>query len=256
MRYIILLALLNLSPIAYLDLELEINSNVDFESTNGFYGKDNHLWHNYRSTYYRGNFRVKKADYNNSKYYKNNTNVYTIAQLYRNVINYDSDKLIHVHKELWRIKEAKNLSRTQFANLIVSFVQSIPYSVLVNSSCSFAYYSNDVVKELMDQGIECDGPVTGGIYSPVEFIGRFHGDCDTRTVFLYTVLKYFSYDVVILNSDTYAHSMLGINLPTSGKYKYYNNKRYYFWETTAKNYQIGMLPSSISNTNYWYVELN
>ena len=61
--------------------------------------------------------------------------------------------------------------------------------------------------------------------------------------------------VVILNSDLYAHSIIGLNIPSSGRYKYYNGKRYYTWETTAKGYDLGILPADFSNIKYWYVAL-
>ena len=37
--------------------------------------------------------------------------------------------------------------------------------------------------------------------------------------------------------------------------KYYNGKRYYTWETTAKGYDLGILPAECSNIKYWYVAL-
>ena len=84
---------------------------------------------------------------------------------------------------------------------------------------------------------------------------HLNGDCDSRTLFIYTVLKKFNYDVVILNSDLYAHSIIGLNIPSSGRYKYYNGKRYYTWETTAKGYELGVLPADFSNIDYWYIAL-
>ena len=85
---------------------------------------------------------------------------------------------------------------------------------------------------------------------------KYEGDCDTRTIFLYTLLKKYNYDVVILNSIVYKHSILGINLPTSGSnYKYDNGRRYYAWETTAKDMKRGLMSPSWSNMNNWFIAL-
>ena len=35
----------------------------------------------------------------------------------------------------------------------------------------------------------------------------------------FSVLSAFNYDVAILNSDVYRHSILGLNLPQTGQYK-------------------------------------
>ena len=108
---------------------------------------------------------------------------------------------------------------------------------------------------MINKGFECDSYVKGAIYSPVEFIDKFKGDCDTRTVFLYTVLKRYKYDVVILNSDVYGHSILGVNISSSGRYKYHNGKRYYTWETTSPGWRLGDLPPDYYNIKYWHVTL-
>ncbi len=50
-----------------------------------------------------------------------------------------------------------------------------------------------------------------GVYAPVEFVSNLRADCDTRTVMIYTLLSRFNYDVAILNSEKYRHSVLGLN---------------------------------------------
>jgi len=255
-KYLLFLGFISTSLITSTSIYLDSDNGSDVDS-DLYYSKSNG-WTDYYSSSYLGSFSVLKSDYNRSKYYRENrgSDVSSYSELYRNMTKFDVSKLSSVSSELYRIKKAKNLSRSRNASMIVSLVQDIPYCIVTHNSCSYDYYSSDGVKEMIDAGIKCNGSVTTGVYSPVEFIKHFEGDCDTRTVFLYTVLKKQGYDVVILNSDVYAHSMLGINLPSSGRYKYYNSKRYYFWETTAVGYEIGMLPAEISNTNNWFVALN
>ena len=66
-------------------------------------------------------------------------------------------------------------------------------------------------------------------------------------------LKRYNYDVVILDSEHYLHSMIGLNIPSSGRYKYHQGKRYYTWETTSNGWRLGLLPPNSSNINYWQV---
>jgi hypothetical protein len=143
------------------------------------------------------------------------------------VIRNDKSKLNLLYGMLNRIKNQNNYSRVRFADIIISFVQDIPYALIDNSQ---------------------------DIYAPVEFLRKYKGDCDTRTILLYIVLKHYNYDVVILNSWFYEHSIIGINLPTSGSvYKYYNGKRYYAWETTYPGWERGWIPREMNNMDLWSV---
>jgi hypothetical protein len=131
------------------------------------------------------------------------------------------------------------------AEMIVSMVQDIPYSFVTTGSCD----------EYETKGHPCVGEVRLGLYSPYEFLHTEMGDCDTRAVLVYAVLKEFGFDPAIIISDEYAHAMIAINIATAGEYLIYQGKKYYFWETTAKGWLAGMLPPSYNNKNYWKIAL-
>ncbi|MFA6570513.1 MAG: hypothetical protein WCT77_04675 [Bacteroidota bacterium] len=85
------------------------------------------------------------------------------------------------------------------------------------------------------------------IFSPVEFIKHKKGDCDSRTVLAYTLLKSLGFDVAIINIsfDEGRHSMLGI-ADVKHLDKFYftlNGKKYYFVELTGTERYIGELTS-------------
>ena len=198
---------------------------------------NNKVYSNY--AYWKDNYghshaesiKVKETDYFSSVGSRRSLSIYdTWEYMARKVIRNDRYRLDMVYKTFENIRRNNNFSRYQFADIIVSFVQDIPYSIITNSQ---------------------------DIYAPVEFIKKYTGDCDTRTVFLYLMLRKFDYDVVILNSVFYAHSILGINLATSGvNYKYHNGMKYYAWETTNKGYKRGLLHSKVSNMYMWDVTLS
>lgn len=143
-------------------------------------------------------------------------------------------------------KKANISSKLELAEMIVTAVQCQDYFLVHNKSCndllksvdkkSFDYeyhqqYSNKCVPNAENYGLSC----------PSEFFFSKKGDCDTRTVALFQILKNIGLDVAIINSES--HSILGI----AGLYNYEDyylddlssNKKYYLWETTAKGYKIG-----------------
>ena len=172
-------------------------------------------------------YKIKGTDYSSSLTTRANSSPYIWNTMAKKVINNDKLKLNSVYNEFNKIRRNGNYSRQRFADIIVSFVQDIPYSIIYN---------------------------TQDIYAPVEFLKKYKGDCDTRTILLYIVLQKFDYDAVILNNYSQAHSVIGINLPTSGnKYKYYNGRRYYTWETTYPGWKRGLIPPEFTNMYLWEV---
>ena len=186
-------------------------------------------WYDFYNNYYNANLEISRNAYYKSIRNKENNYASTIGALYRVIYNSDKLDLNLVYEELDFIRRDRSLSKRRFAEIIVSMVQNIPYNIIVQESCSLAKIRNDSVNEMIIRGYECEGNVYAGVYSPLEFVKKMKGDCDSRTLFIYTVLKKINYDVVILNSDLYAHSIIGWNIPSSGRYKYYNGKRYYTW---------------------------
>lgn len=217
--------------------------------------KHYHYWNDNKSRQYRGNVSVKLNDVNSSKANKKNINPISWGNFYKKIVEHDKLKLSTIYDLFDQISRTKVLSRNEFADVIVTFVQNIPYNILTSESCSDAYLNSKSIKEMIDQGTDCDGNVFGGLYTPTEFIKNFKGDCDTRTVFLYTILNRYGYDTRILNSDFYRHSIIGVNLPSRGRFKTHLGKRYYTWETTNINWQLGDLPPSTSRMGFWFVAL-
>lgn len=159
---------------------------------------------------------------------------------------YEKNKLHlnFIQDSLLSIRDSLQLDRENFARMVVSFVQDIPYNYILPDSCA----GHD--------DFPCVPNVKYGILSPVEFLNTLQGDCDTRTVLLFTLLRNFGYEPIILNSTEYLHSMLALDIATSGEYMEHNGKRYAFWETTNVGWLPGMIPPDMSNQAYWNVILD
>jgi len=165
--------------------------------------------------------------------------------IYRQLVDQADGQLDYLVDSLRQVAAEQNYSSLDLAKLTVSFVQDIPYSFVLPIDC--AEYRTD--------GQPCLGNVPYGIISPYEFLHTLYGDCDTRAVLLYVLLQKMDFDPMIVVSNEYAHAMLALNIPAQGEYLRHNGKKYYFWETTAKGWSIGMLPPDTNNKNYWKVAL-
>lgn len=211
-------------------------------------------WSDYDNRTYFGDFKFKYMDYIKSKENKEEIIPFSEKELYSSLKNFDSNKLDLIYSTLQKIKNDNNLNRNRFAEVVVSLIQSIPYSFNIPGNCNGddlpSAYKNDIIS-----GVPCISNVRHDILTPLEFFYLQKGDCDSRTVLIYTILKRFGYDIVILNSELYGHSMIGINIPAYGKHKLINGKKYYFWETTNTGWSVGELPPKNWNISKWYLAL-
>lgn len=238
-----------------------IIDTLDKKNVNDTIIKHFRVWQDYDGNQYEGMIWTKKSDFANAKYFKNNLVINSNSSrpydemIYRLKEN-DKNNLNGVYQLFDSIRQKEQLSNVKFAELIVSFVQDIPYTVIVPDDCNANLYEDKFIKEyLSSEDARCDAFEKFGINSPVEFMSNLNGDCDTRTLLLYTMLSHYGYDVALLSSEYYAHSIIGINLPISGMAYQYQNQRYVLWETTAPNIKAGILPKEISNLNYWRISL-
>ena len=222
----------------------------------------NHVkWEDYSENTYEGTYTVKSADLRSSAFNKLNIPIEaTNQQNYNRIIHtlkeFDQNKMGGLYSMFDSIKTEKKLDQKAFAESIVSFVQSIPYTLILPKDCNPSLYQDEfTTKYLTSVDAYCEGNQRFGINSPVEFISNLKGDCDTRTLLLYTMLSHYKYDVILLSSSHYKHSLIGINLPYAGIRFPYKKSNYSLWETTTYKAEAGVIPNKISNLNYWKISL-
>mgnify|MGYP006076306981 CR=1 FL=1 len=219
------------------------------------------IWKDYNDNIYEGDLDILKTDYTLSYNNRQNTNYqlrnnYSWSNMYSNLINFDKEKLNRIYLMFNQIQKENKLNSREFAEVIVSCVQDIDYSLVLQKECNPYLYQDKFIREYLSECNECCiGNIKYGVQSPVEFMTNLYGDCDTRTILLYTILSKFGYDVVVLGSMQYQHSILGINLPYQGKYKVHNGKKYYVWETTSVGFTPGIIPPHQANMNLWNIHL-
>ncbi|MGK0428329.1 MAG: hypothetical protein ACJAUR_002449 [Ulvibacter sp.] len=217
-------------------------------------------WKDNLGNNFSGTLSVRQRDYlklqHSTKNYKPSSNQNFWGELYSYMEKTDTPSLDLVMATFTRINTEKQLNQMEFAEMVVSCIQDIPYSFVFQENCLPAENYESSIKDILEDCPECCiGNVHYGIQNPISFIKNLKGDCDTRTVLIYSILKHFDYDVAILNSNFYRHSILGLNIPGSGKIKLFRGKKYILWETTAKYYSAGVLPSNFNDIKHWNVVL-
>ena len=239
--------------------EVERDNNVkDKDSSAITYYQHNHNWKENSGKKRNSKFRIQQPFFNASKSKRNNiqANPYNPSEywhkVYSSLLSNDRGKLDDICNMYKKIGTDNNLNYNDFADMVVTSIQWIPYVLVLEKSCEESKYDGGFVTEYLLSGKPCLGNIKFGIQSPVEFMSNFKGDCDTRSVLCFMILDKFGYDVAVLISEQYGHAILGINLNSGGgDYVKHRGKRYYVWETTATGFKAGNIPPGCSNLRYW-----
>jgi hypothetical protein len=163
---------------------------------------------------------------------------------------FDAPLLKPLSDDLSKIAEADQLDQQETAALVITMVQNIPYTLVhpythekmeeidSKSGTGFIkqYHSEESHLPLNQSpyGGCADDVGPAGIYSPVEFLSGFRGDCDTRTVTIHTLLKNMGIPSIVTNGP--GHSMLALPFKPSNPaapFLVHNGVKYYFLETTV-----------------------
>lgn len=207
-------------------------------------------WEDYKGNTYEMKYSCPLDSLNASQAFRDSEPLFEsdsiTSKVYAELINHDQkfiNKLILSYKEL--AKKSNITNRIDFAKLIVTSIQCQPYYLVHPFSCNeFLEISSPAgdsfVVNYHKENRPCSPNVNkNGIFSPTEFFMSKKGDCDTRTVACYAILKKLGYDVAIINTND--HSILGINTdePDDTYVFESNGKRFYLWELTAEGWRIG-----------------
>jgi hypothetical protein len=217
-------------------------------------------WKDYEDQQYSTNLiipvrDVRAAASNRTLLPTNNQQEIEYNAVLASMYEHDRDRLAPFYYVFDSIQAANQLNEQRFAEMITSCIQSIPYTLILPYACQPELYNDQFITNYLQSGRACRGNTRFGIFSPMEFAGSLEGDCDTRTLLLFTLLEHYGYDMAVFGSTKYSHSLLGINLPLNGEYKLEQGRRFVLWETTSEGYRPGTIPIEISDMNHWSVNL-
>lgn len=179
-------------------------------------------------------------------------------QLYAAMQAFDAPKLDSIVQKFRTKAQNKNLNTQQTAEMVCTFVQEIPYFLVHDFTCrkAVAKSGSDFLTQYHSENKPCLPEIPGGVQSPYEFMHNLKGDCDTRSLLAFTILKELGISASVWISETYGHSVLGVGLPVgSGFYKEVNGRKHYAIELTAKGFRLGMISPEQQIGGNWDIAL-
>ena len=184
----------------------------------------------------------------------------SLAPVYARLIAFDDHGMERSYSAFDSVRRAAHLDEASFANMVVSCVQSVPYFLVLDGACDGRQYLNPFISRFLDQCENdcCIGYSKYGVRPPAQFIGDLKGDCDTRTLLIYTILKKFNYNVALLTSLYYQHAVVAVHFHESnstGIAMTIRNRSYLFWETTPAGFRAGDIPPAYQDLSRWTIDL-
>lgn len=143
---------------------------------------------------------------------------------------YDDEYINTIIQKMNFIALDRGYSEIEKINLIISFVQSLPYTS-DNVTTSYDEYPRYPLETLVDNG----------------------GDCEDTSILTASLLESMNYDLILINPP--GHMAVGVNVDTYGSYWTYDEKQYYYLETTAVGWEIGEIPDDYSGVSAYLYEL-
>jgi hypothetical protein len=183
-------------------------------------------------------------------------NIALFGQLYAEMQQNDTPKLDSIIRLFSKRSQGKNAMRT--AEIVCTFVQEIPYFLVHDDDCKTAVRKagSGFMVEYHQQNKPCLPNIPAGVQSPYEFMHNLKGDCDTRALLAFTILKKMGIPASVWISETFGHSVLGVGLPVgSGFYKEVNGIKHYAVELTAKGFRLGMISPEQQIGSNWDIAL-
>jgi len=177
--------------------------------------------------------------------------------VYEDFSSHDRTKLDSLVSYFQNERQAKNLNALQTAEMVVTFIQEIPYYLVHDGTCEEAAAQGGFMADYHEEGLPCKAEVIAGVQSPYEFLHDLKGDCDTRSLLGYTLLKELGIPASVWVSRVYGHSIMGVGVAAGGdNFKMVDGSRHFGVELTAKGFRIGMMAPDQTALQNWNVVLN
>ncbi len=124
----------------------------------------------------------------------------------------------------------RGYSELEKINLIISFVQSLPYTS-DNVTTPYDEYPRYPLETLVDNG----------------------GDCEDSSILTASLLESMNYELILINPP--GHMAVGVNVDAYGSYWTFEDEKYFYLETTAEGWEIGDIPDDYTDASAYLYEL-
>jgi hypothetical protein len=152
-------------------------------------------------------------------------NIQAWSRFYRIIYRDNYARFTELSQKLLNYLQTSTANRIEFVSVLLGWIQSFIYG--------------------QNQGIT-------DITPPLQAVLNHSGDCDTRAVLFLILLHHMKIDAVLLVSDRYKHSAVGIALEASGAKLDFKGKQYVFAELTTQ-VALGMIAQSMADPSGWYI---
>lgn len=140
----------------------------------------------------------------------------------------DDDYLGTIVREFNRIALEEGYTEEEKVNLVITFVQSLPYT-------------SDSVTTAFDEYPRY----------PIETLVEYGGDCEDTSILTAAFLDALYYEVILINPPE--HMAVGIGIDAYGTYWELDGTKFFYLETTGEGWEIGEMPPEYeSGTVYIY----
>jgi hypothetical protein len=224
-------------------------------------------WFDFKNQFYQAKYETSKKEFMSSVETQEQLNdelmptsqstLDFFSKFYDGLYRMDKDKIKSLAQIFSDSAKKLKLNPLETSEMVVTFIQEIPYYLVHDGSCAEAIASgNKFMVEYHGQRKPCIGRVKGGVQSPYEFIHNLKGDCDTRSLLGFAILKEMNIGASVWISETYGHSILGVAVPAgTGMYKTLEGIKHYAVELTAKGFRVGMLAPEQAYPDNWNISI-
>jgi hypothetical protein len=142
----------------------------------------------------------------------------------------DDDYLDTIVREFNRIALEEGYTEEEKVNLVITFVQSLPYT-------------SDSVTTAFDEYPRY----------PIETLVEYGGDCEDTSILTAAFLNALYYDVVLISPPE--HMAVGIGIDAYGTYWELDGEKYFYLETTGEDWEIGEMPPEFEGGSAYVYEM-
>ena len=143
---------------------------------------------------------------------------------------YDDDYIDVIIRKFNNIAIDRGYTEIQKVNLVISFVQNLPYTS-DSVTTSFDEYPRFPLETLVDGG----------------------GDCEDSAILTAALMDAMSYPIVLLGLP--GHMAVGIGISGTGSYYEYEGEEYYYLETTGTGWELGEIPVDYEDESAYLYEM-
>lgn len=220
------------------------------------YSSDLLAWSSLDGRRYKMNVFVCNDDIERAKTVRENSNSFgheVWTEMYQN----DKSGLGNVVSAYKKLIKKHNLDYMESLNLVCSSAQHDEYTFIEYGPCQ------GMSDDCAPRGC-CSNVKPFAVYSPIEYIVQRTGDCDTKSLYAYTILKELGFDVALAHGDARnpdgsggPHCVLAVAINSTPKggntfiKENSTNKKYYLWEMTARDMHLGEWTWTASNMRTW-----